>query len=752
MSTNTLLRCISCSALSVALVSPAWSQTTNQSNENARTAPQSDDVIVVTARKREENLQDIPGPVSALSSEDIFDLGGTRDGRELVQLIPGVTFIDSAQELTAEPNIRGAGQARLPNSDSAIGLYRDGAYIAGGNLGGRNLQRLDLFDVERVEVLRGPQGALYGRNAVGGAINTITQKPLFRNTGSFQASYGSRETFETQAIVNVAPTDEFALRLGGDYANKEGCVYTRSDDGECFDQSTYFGVRFGARWQPNDRFEAKFVADYSDLKAKSGAPNLRRTGNPPIDVIQIDGPNDRTAVQSNFNLGASYDLGWADLIGTLNHRRRTSDLFSDPNGVSAVPAEDLRIDKTDTTFAELRLQGEGPRLNWLIGADLFLLNSDYLIQERGRNPVFNAMTMVSIDPNNDQFTSLEQTSYAAYGSLEYRITDRLTLQGEARYSVDEKKGVINGTLVDGTPSNPFYPPGSPQSQPRDTDKNLSWGVTGSYQLTDDILAFARAASAYRAGGFNSELGDPCDEVGEVPGSTCNLIDPNPTYDPEKTLSYEGGFKSSWFDRQLIVNANVYHIEYTDLLANLANGIMANIDPFNAAMFLANAGDAKAFGFEVEMAVRPKLPAGWGRLRIGATVGHQDGEFKQPPAFLTNVAAGNKLARLRDFSALVTAVHRMPLSKDWTLITSGSYRTESGGFVAATNSTILDDFGVFNARIALQSEKVTFAIRASNLTNERYFVNQGGAVLGDGLSDIYRLNNPRYIEASVAFRW
>jgi len=744
---NVLFYFASVGALSVALSMPASAQVTQPPQRTVVT-----ETVIVTARKREENVQDIPAVVTALSAQNIKDLGGATDTRQLVQLLPGVTFIDSATSQTSEPNIRGAGQARLPNSDAAIGLYRDGAYIAGGNLGGRTFQRFDLFDVERVEVLRGPQGALYGRNAVGGAINALTQRPLFSDSGSFTTSFGERETFGAQAIYNVALSDSFALRFGADHTNQTGCIYIRSDNRQCYDRQTYGAVRAGVRWKPSNRLDIAFVADYSDSNADSGGATLLRTGNPPRNVVGIDGPNGRSAAQSNFNMAAKYELGWADLFGTINHRKRSSDLFTDPNGVSTIPQQDLRIDISDTTFAEIRLQGDTPRMNWLVGADVFLLNSDYDIRLRGRAPIVNTMTMVTIDPNTNLQTVLEQRSYAAYGSLDFKLTDKLTLQGEIRYSVDNKDAVVNATLLNGQPRYVDFPPGSPQSKPSGTYEAVSWGATASYQLTDDFMGFVRAATAYRAGGFNSELGNPCNVTGEIPGTTCNLIDPPLTYDPEQSLTYEIGIKSSWFDRQLIINANVYSIEYQDLLANVNNGIMANVDPINTAMFLANAGDATAEGYEIEMSIRPQLPEGWGRLGVGVSIGHQEGEFKQPPAFLTTLRAGNKLARLRPESGLATIVYSWPLGGDWQFTTSANYRYEKGGFQGAENSTVIDDFGIAGGRLALENDKWVFAVTGTNLNNQRYFTNQSGGELGNGLAEQYRLNDPRYLEASITYRW
>jgi iron complex outermembrane receptor protein len=744
MSRSAWLCCASAAALTFPVSGPAHA---SQADAEATV-----EAVIVTARKRVEDVQEIPAVVNALSAEKIQDLGGAADTRALVQLLPGVTFIDGASSTVSEPNIRGAGQARLPNSDSAIGLYRDGAYIAGGNLGGRAFQRFDLFDLERAEVLRGPQGALYGRNAVGGAINAITQKPLFEDTGNVTASYGSRETFGTQGVVNVGVSETFAVRLGADRTRQSGCIYRRSDNGQCYDFLKYGALRAGARWKPDDRLDVSFVADYSDSRGDSGGATLIRTGRPPIDVVGINGRNFFSSTQSNFNLSAAYDLGWATLHSTTNRRNRRSALYSDPDGLTTATQQDLRTDVATTKYQELRLQGESERLNWLIGADVFYLKDDYNIRERGRALIVNMATMTTIDPNSDLNTVLDQRSYAAYGAVGFDLTDRITVDAEARYSNDRKEGEIRAVLVTGAPRYSDFPPGSPQTRPDRKFTNVSWGLTGSFKVTNDVMVYARAATAYRAGGFNSELGNPCNLPGEVPGQTCNLIDVPFNYEPEESITYEAGVKSAWFDRRLTVNANIYEIEYEDLLANLNNGIMPMVDPLNGAMFLANAGDATARGFEIEMEARPVLPEGWGQLTVNATAGHQDGEFKAPPAFLTTVREGSSLARLRPRSITSNVIWRRPISDSWRIVLSATYRQESGGFQGAENDVLLDSYNIFNGRAALESERLVFELRAQNLFNERYFTNQSGAALGGGISDNYRLNDPRYVEAAVTYRW
>ena len=167
---------------------------------------------MVTARKREERLQDIPTSAAALSRVFLDDIGRVDDLRSLTDLVTGITINDVNLHFISEPSIRGGGSGRNRMSASATGLYRNGAYMASAGPGGKNFARMDYFDMERAEILRGPQGALYGRNALGGSINLISRKP--QNELDFEVGLrvAEKELFGAELIVNVPISDEFTVR------------------------------------------------------------------------------------------------------------------------------------------------------------------------------------------------------------------------------------------------------------------------------------------------------------------------------------------------------------------------------------------------------------------------------------------------------------------------------------------------------------------------------------------------------------
>jgi iron complex outermembrane receptor protein len=715
------------------------------------------ETLIVTAQKREERLQDIPMTVDAITGQKIQELGEFHSGADLVQYLPGVTFINSASTVTSELNIRGAGQARLPNSDAAIGLFRNDAYVAGGNLGGRTFQRFDLFDVDNVQVLKGPQGALYGRNAVTGAVNVISKRPDWTNSGWVEGLYGSKERAGAEGVLNLPVNDVLALRFGLDTSYQGDCDYhyvSTSVNHGCYDKQRYAAGRISARFKPNDRFDATLVADYASSAGDPGV-TLNRNATP-RDLVEASSPlgNSTSSKQWNVGLNASYDLGWSKLVSTTNWRKRDSTLFADPDGLATSTEQSSLFDAAETFYQELRLQGQAKRLNWLVGADLFFLTDDYIDRETGYPVAVNAMTMTVQDPNVLENTHNNQHSYGIYGSAKYDLTDRLSFEGQLRYSIDVKsENLFNIVIATGAPQYPAFPPGAPASNPRKTFYNWTGEATLSYKFTSDILGYVRVGNAYRAGGFNVQLGVPCNSVsGPTPGTNCNLLDPPAAYDPEHSVTYEGGMKTAWFDRMLVVNANVYAIQFSDILANLNNGLQPMQNPLLGAMFLANAGDATEYGYEIEADVVPPLPDGWGRLEITAVIGHQEGTFKDvPTALQTAVQNGNHLARLRPFSSQGNIVYRHHAFGDWRWTLVGSWASEHGGLQEAANNLNLGSYSVVNGRIALGNKHWELAVKGQNLLDNNYYVNQAGSP-ANGLGATYVPGRLRYVEGSITYRW
>ncbi|MFN7359527.1 TonB-dependent receptor plug domain-containing protein, partial [Brevundimonas sp.] len=221
------------------------------------------DTVVVTARRREERLEDVPASLSYFDSQYIEDLG-VESGKDLTRITPGLYVIDNGSGFNDEFLIRGEGAARQNNAETGSGLYRNGVFVPGGNAGGRNFVPVDFFDVGSVTVLRGPQGSFFGRNALGGAVNIVSQRPKEQFEGSFDVEYGTNENLSGEAILNVPVSDRLQFRIGALAVEQSEGFYTSSITGEVLDQEQSSAFRAQMAWQPSAEFSVNLMLERAD--------------------------------------------------------------------------------------------------------------------------------------------------------------------------------------------------------------------------------------------------------------------------------------------------------------------------------------------------------------------------------------------------------------------------------------------------------------------------------------------------------
>ena len=323
---------------------------------------------VGTVRKREERVQDIPGSVLLLERNELEDVGPLRDIRDFMDLVPGFMVNDTQLATVTEPTIRGAGIGRNRMSVSAVGLYRNGAYFSTGGLGGKNFSRMDYYDLERAEVLRGPQGALYGRNAMGGSINLISRKPTSTVEAEITARYGELDLFGGELLVNVPLSDHVALRVSRVEEHREDGFYSNIN-GEPVDDLSYSHTRLSLRYQPGGGVDINYVFDRQD---ENSPPTVRVR---PSLVPGLGGDEFNTYVNTkhetthdvkNHGLTIDVPLERGVLSSVSNYRERRSAMLQDGDffGRTAALAQRQRVflqeaDVSDVIFQELRYAANG---------------------------------------------------------------------------------------------------------------------------------------------------------------------------------------------------------------------------------------------------------------------------------------------------------------------------------------------------------------------------------------------------------
>lgn len=476
-----------CAAL---LMTPGAAAQTGAAGGSASDAPAADGEILVTARKRAESLTDVPAAVTALTEADRENLV-LDDVDDYLRQVPSATLVTSGPEYLNDISIRGQGGGRLGFSETATGIYRDGVFSAGGGFGGRSLSRMDLFDMERIEVLRGPQGALYGRNSVGGAINIISNRPEDVFGAQLLARYSDPQKIEVEGVVNLPLGDDAGLRVGGIYHDQNGGFITDVDTGETIDRQTYSGVRAALTAKPADWLRLDLRLEHYESEAPSftsmGQRLTRVDGRPldpsPYERAELSSPGLAKIDDTTIQFAADAELGFADLSLRFLHGARDGgrvgddgDHFDGGTGIDVAPGAPVlfqdysgsQFEDYRRTSAQLYLSSRsGDPVRWLIGAELLVSDSDVrtgpdscpaytgaaLTQVAGctvgaagiftppaATPSLIANTVRTtgrLAMRRDDFTET-LTSYSIFGSVEFPIVDRLVFGAELRAQFDRK--------------------------------------------------------------------------------------------------------------------------------------------------------------------------------------------------------------------------------------------------------------------------------------------------------------------------
>ena len=751
-------------AILAAISGAAAAQTPDQPTAQAAQVQDDRNVVVVTSRLVEEEVQDVPAAVTGLSAQQLEDAGGIKDIRDLSYLLPGLAFVDTGN-INAENNIRGggAGTARVAGVDSPIAVLRDGASITGGNIGGRTFTRQDLFDVARVEVTRGPQGALYGVNAVGGVMQAISQRPKSEPGASVRTTWSPDiERIGVDAIANMPFSDTLGARIGVQMANKDGGFFNNVITGKAGDVEEYWGYKGVLEWQPLDVLNVLLIAEGSNEISPSNV--IREVGErndptqpaaevPPPDIdgpftYGMNGKNFSEREIINYNGQIEWDTGFGTLTSTSLYRERTTDFTSDTDRTAPgypTPSQSnllatcatrscdtIFFDHTELTSEEIRFASElTDSISYIVGANIQGRQTEFTTVLDGRT-TSAANLAPSPTANVGQGVKEEELQTGAFASVSWQILDPLTLDAAVRYNHSEKKTDAY-TVLRGPATGPtscvlvYVDPIQAQIDRPDCLRNRAvleetFNTTApsaslKYEITDNLRVFASAGIGYRAGGFNAN----------------SVLDPSiqPTFTPEKNTAYEVGAKFELLDAFFTVTA--FENQFDDLLVTVDS-------TFNAVTrnWRFNAGEAKTRGVDVEVFGNAFLPEGWGRLDYNGAVNYLTGEIESGPY------SGRTVEGSPEWTYTGTLTHRTRLMDEWRLVTSASYRGQRGGYTNTTqinNQVEMADIDLWNASIGVENGNYRFGLEARNLFDEQYIS------LRDPLRSVY--GDPREIRLTFA---
>lgn len=746
--------------------------------------------ITVTARKKEEDLQSTPISIAAFSGDGLSDRGMTNIG-EIAPFVPNLSFQNNPSfggaGNSAAIYIRGIGQKEfLPTTEPGVGLYVDGVYIA-RSVGGI----LDLIDIERVEVLRGPQGTLFGRNTNGGAISITTKLPDEELAGDVSATFGMDNRVDIKASANLPISDNLFSRFSLLSMKQDG--YVERDDGIDLGDTDTLGGRASFLWEATENLEIVLSAEMTRDQTNGPALTLiginlgnpidpdtppmatihnvganLAAGGPPIPCAIPPAPNnpavpgcydnrfvygddaERTSGTApafsdtdiwGTNLSITWDITDTLTLKSITAYRDLDSQFARDGDHSPYRISQFQDDLTQEQFTqELQLLGEmfDNRLQWILGL--------YYFEEDGNN-VNELDFTVSRFRSGGQFDN-QSTAIFAQGTFD--ATSRLHITAGLRYT-DEKKSFTPDQVIH---ENYFAGSGHPQLDAPFMqagqrilpmiEKELNFDEVDpylniSFDITDATMVYASYSEGFKSGGFTQRVFPPIVAPFTAPAGTPD-IDLIPTFDPEFVKVYELGFKHTGNDNRFRLNGALFLTDYSDMQIQVFTSV---------APITKNAGKATIQGFELEAQFIP-LDSWF----IEAGVGYLDAEYDEIDFATTFVNKGNRLDRISDWTLSMATFYEISLGGSGTITPrlEWSYRSEFDNDAFNTPQIFQESYNLVNANIAWRNSDENLSVIAgiTNLTDENYLIT---GIIGDAFQSyegLYDRGREWYLTARIGF--
>ena len=681
--------------------------------------------IVVTARKRKEDLQDVGLSVSAMTGTEI-ERTFARDIRDLAFISPNLIIDDTSQGPggNAAMYIRGIGVADVEkNFEPAVGVTIDGLFIGANS--GAILRSIDLASVE---VLRGPQGTLFGRNTIGGTINVDRTRPTGELGGKVRAGYGDYDHYWLDGVLNFGIGDSLAVKLSAAKNDLQDGYFENINTGDDEGAIDYQSYGINLLWSATETLEFEYT--YQDEETEQDTPPL-------VNMAQSD-----TLFCGSFGLCAESvsTPSSGDRYKTTRVIREptTASLSPPPTGVVVSPIADLSINSDDASFDaethilearwdisdswsmnyiygsfeteetivsnwtsespmlfgtdrpaeyeqdshELRFTyDDGGALKLVVGA--YYWESEYDIRLRSWITFAVPDTVLDIP----QFTHQETDSKAIFFEGDYALNDSWTLTLGGRYTEDEKLSEQRGNL-------------STEGQdPSEEWDEFTPKVGVRYRIDDDAMLYATYSKGYRSGGFNGR-------VDELASATI-------PYDPETVDNYELGFKTEWMDQRVRFNGAIFYMDYKDKQEEI--GLPSDGDT-GQRISVFNAADATMQGIELE--VQAIIAEG---LSMRANLGYLDSEYDEftfDNGFEIVDNSGLEFRRAPEFTGSVDATYEWQMGNGQAWV-RGAYRFLGEHFIEQTNRPELenDDQHIVDASVNYATSGITLSLFGRNLTDE-----------------------------------
>lgn len=713
------------------------------------------EAVTVTARRREETLQDVPVAVTAFTPEAIDKLN-VRDIGDLDALVPNLTiYAARGSNSTITAYIRGVGQSDpLWGVDPGVGLYLDDVYIARPQGG-----LLDVFDVGRIEVLRGPQGTLYGKNTIGGAIKYVSRNLPQETEGFAEITVGNFNELDFKGAIGGSVGDSVRMRLAAASLNRDGFgenVVSGEDVSDKDIQALRFTVGY---FGEDDRFNLRFSTDYTkDDSGVRGAQMLTTNFRDPAspDTLPLFGRYDVRNGMPNVNettlFGSALTATWKP---NDNWTLKSTTAYRESDTTTYIDFDTLQAQLTDVKafYNDEQLSQEfqaaydaAGKSHGVFGLYWFKGRAGGLVQ----NIFLKGADIPPFFPNppgpgfagqfGDTRGDVDTKSIAFYGDWIYDLTEKLSLSGGLRWTKEEKHAnVLNRSYANETFS---VPTGTVAFDKTKTFTNLSPKVSLDYKVTDNTLLYGLFARGFKSGGYNIR-------ASVLPNS-------QEPYNDEQVDSLEIGSKMSFLDQRMFLNLAYFHNKYKDIqLSVFTTCVVSNVPTFCADF--TNAGQGTVSGAELELQLRPNE-----HWFISGNLAVLDAKFDEFMFKGVNIADLQDFTNAPELSGAVNVEYIQPLASGGNLsfrvgysyqseVTATTEIVQDPITLAVTNPIHQDGYGLLSAGIRWKTASDwTFSLQGSNLADKHYLTT-GYVIPSTGVRTGF-YGNPRQVTLSARYEF
>lgn len=639
-----------------------------------RTSAPALEEVMVTAELRSENLQEVPIAVTAFTADEIVSRG-IESTADFVSLTPNVTFDDSFTVGNSFVVVRGVTQ--INNADSPVAIVVDG--VPQNN---QKQFKMELYDVERIEVLKGPQGALYGRNAIGGAVNIVTKAPTNEFEGYLTAGAGNGGLQKFQgAVSGPIIEDELLFRVAGSYRESDGLIKNTFLDTEV-DFVESYDLRARLQWFPAEALSVDFRVATSQLEGGAvydaafingtSPDNTNQKASPITDIL---GDSERTIDEVTIKVDYTMDAGTFTYIGGFTDI--TEDYYGDLDFCNPVdcPAGFFGFGQVDQAQEldvellshELRFtSADDQRLRYTAG--LFFIDTDRSLS------TVATLTQLGNIPIVQSLEENDNSAWAVFAQASFDLTDALEITASIRFDEDDREQTDAST---GASRDASYDEWQPK-------------LTLTWTPAEDQLLYATYARGFRSGGFNGIGGRE--------------------FLPETVDNFELGYKSTWMNDRLLFNAAAYAAESNDFQFFYVD--------FNAggAQVIDNLKEVSLRGLEVEIKYLASE-----NLSFYASAGFQDSDIEDFDANLGVPAErGNRSPRTTDHTINIGGLYETPISQTLSAFLRVDYEIRGDRYWHTDNVDVMDSVDLLGARVGVTADRWSITAWGRNLTDEFFY--------------------------------